>query len=194
MVSVTKRRRPFEADVNEFIINKRVLSDRLNLLKISDSSTYEESFCDRAYGNHTQQYGSVTDEYTNLPKKYHDGIQSIESLKLSLNDESTNSSSTFVNPFDYLIGAKSKYVRKVDYLIDEVIRKTRRKFGQCNMNTCFVPSNIGPQPTTDHALSVYHTIPIEGSTIKSSSKSVLSQMQTLEDQLIEGTYGNPYPK
>lgn len=54
---------------------------------------------------------------------------------------------------------KGKYGRRVDFLVDELIRKSRRVAEQhCNnYNTSDsdfqIPSNVGPQPTTDLALT-----------------------------------------
>jgi len=190
MVTETaKRRRPHEADLNEFIVNKRVLSDHLNLLKISDHDN-TDMFCDTVFENNTQKQFGVTNGHISLSKKYHNGIQPNTTLQTTGTDTGSSDDSkdnNFVNPFEYLIGAKSKYVRKVDYLIDEVIRKTRRKFGQNNASTCFVPSNIGPQPTTDHALSVYHENLLQKSNIPPRNSTIAKD--AFEGQL---SVGNVY--
>jgi len=51
---------------------------------------------------------------------------------------------------------KSSFSRKVDLLIDEVIRKSRQKFSHSSFESEMdaIPSSVGPHPLTDHALSV----------------------------------------
>lgn len=54
-------------------------------------------------------------------------------------------------------GGKRKYVRKVDYLVDELIRKTRKT---CDIPVyasdpdAILPPNVGPSPRTDQAISI----------------------------------------
>jgi hypothetical protein len=50
-----------------------------------------------------------------------------------------------------------KYGRKVDFLIDNLIRKTRRTTEAQKYNDfdSQIPHTIGPEPTTDHILSLY---------------------------------------
>lgn len=56
-----------------------------------------------------------------------------------------------------LRGGQRKYVRKVDYLVEELIRKSR-KLTEINCLAenpdCVLPPYVGPSPRTDHALSI----------------------------------------
>lgn len=57
--------------------------------------------------------------------------------------------STFV-----LKGGKMQYVRKIDFLVDDLIRKTNKTLGWvggCTELSC-IPSSIGPDPSTDRRL------------------------------------------
>ena len=60
--------------------------------------------------------------------------------------ENLDYDSTFV-----VKGGKMKYVRKIDFLVDDLIRKTNKTLGWmggCTELSC-IPSSIGPDPTTD---------------------------------------------
>lgn len=62
---------------------------------------------------------------------------------------------TFIATFK---GGRKQYVRKVDYLVDELIRKTRRTLqhqpGSQGQEEGSIPNVIGPHPAVDHALSL----------------------------------------
>lgn len=54
-------------------------------------------------------------------------------------------------------GGRMRYVRKIDYLVDELIRKTNKtvdwKGGDSDADWGNVPSSVGPQPQTDLKIS-----------------------------------------
>jgi hypothetical protein len=54
-------------------------------------------------------------------------------------------------------GGKRKFVRKVDYLVDELIRKTRKTNeipAYSSDSDSILPAFVGPSPRTDHAISI----------------------------------------
>jgi hypothetical protein len=60
--------------------------------------------------------------------------------------ENSGYDSTFI-----VKGGKMKYVRKIDFLVDDLIRKTNKTLGWvggCSDLSC-IPSSVGPDPSTD---------------------------------------------
>lgn len=86
--------------------------------------------------------------------------QSFDSMN-SKSTESDEEDQLKMEEREYMVamikGGKRKYVRKVDYLVDELIRKTRKT---CDIpvyvtdTDAYLPPNIGPSPRVDQAISI----------------------------------------
>lgn len=76
-------------------------------------------------------------------------------------------------------GGKRKYVRKVDYLVDELIRKTRKtKEVPLYLNDldAAIPANIGPSPRTDQALSILVPFSTDFCSLSRSQHAVINEV------------------
>lgn len=83
--------------------------------------------------------------------------------------------------FSMLKGGRRQYVRKVDNLVDDLIRKTRRTevHPSGTYEEMSIPSVIGPSPTVDHALSLVLTDPyLAQAKLHKHSKLLLPSPQT----------------
>eukprot|EP01036_Dinobryon_divergens_P023617 gene23617-31983_t len=144
-------------DLDEISYNKRILSDRFCLLKITSGGV--------------EDIGS-TEHYTAAPEQntsFFEGKGRHPSASILHSDEAI---------FPKFSRGRFKYARKVDFLIDEIIRKSRRTFCQSDEREITVPSSIGPQPTTDHALSIYHESSVVAEAVRNDREKIIQTMAT----------------
>ena len=145
-VGYFKRQRPVDEDydIESTSCNKRSLSEELSKI----SFQIEDSFCEDQE-EQCDDLGaldeiSTTDMACSSPTdKY---------LQLPGNVIGPKSPDIFGSPI-----RKPHYSRKVDFLIDEVIRKSRQKLSHAAFESEIdgtIPSAVGPHPLTDHAISV----------------------------------------
>ena len=118
--------------LDEISYNKRILSDRFCLLKITSGGV--------------EDIGS-TAHYTAAPEQNTSFLEGKGRQPSAINLHSDEPDEAIFPKC-----GRFKYARKVDYLIDEIIRKSRRTFCHSDEREITVPSSIGPQPTTDQAI------------------------------------------
>ena len=129
-----KRARSCENDsdeLEELSFNKRILSDKFNLLKITSSGSDVGDNIDFV------PFGGQSTSFAELSQYPPPNVQSDEAI------------------FPNFSCGRYKYTRKVDYLIDDLIRKSRKTFCHSDEREIKIPNSVGPQPTTDSALSLY---------------------------------------
>jgi hypothetical protein len=67
-----------------------------------------------------------------------------------------NKSSTYDSFIHVIKGGKAKYLRKIDYLVDDLIRKSQRKelnkYYENDSMVMMIPSSIGPNPLNDQRI------------------------------------------
>jgi hypothetical protein len=151
--------------LDEISYNKRILSDRFCLLKITSGGVED-------IGYSANYITSLENDTSFLEGKGRYPSAS----NLHSDDEAK---------FPNFSRGRFKYARKVDYLIDEIIRKSRRTFCQSDEREITVPSSIGPQPTTDHALSIYHESSVVAEALKNDREKIIRPKATLS-QPMEG--------
>jgi hypothetical protein len=68
----------------------------------------------------------------------------------------SNKSSTYDSFIHVIKGGKVKYLRKIDYLVDDLIRKSQRKelnkYYENDSMVMMIPSSIGPNPLNDQRI------------------------------------------
>lgn len=151
MFEFASKKRCRKEDDSLFSAQKRSITSKLSNIKFDDDvpneqkekDVYEGIFCDQ------QVPDTCTDSYIGASMTCR-AAPGDDEIECNSNDEYMAPSCT-----PSFLG-KSRYVRKVDYLIDEVIRKSRMKY---NHNTSLesqvdfsIPSSIGPHPMTDRLL------------------------------------------
>lgn len=168
--SLKKRSRAIQ-ETEDFCMNKRVLSDGFNLLKISDPVEIDTQQCDEIL---LHDICNQTDDNT-----YSVVESSVETVHSAVDNQGRKKSTSkgkvcgptmpilsLDNSVESLLsipsGPRHKYVRKVDCMIDDIIRKSRRKWGQfgssvgdSRMDHFTLPNSVGPHPLTDRSLSLY---------------------------------------
>eukprot|EP01039_Chlorochromonas_danica_P000326 gene326-349_t len=139
------------ADVNTINDDQSVCSNsefsRLNSLETVNTIISEEESEDERSRSHRSQH-----------HHYHQPQQQQQQQYMSggiAEGDGIADPTTFIATFK---GGRKQYVRKVDYLVDELIRKTRRTLQQqpnsLGQEECSIPNVIGPHPAVDHALSL----------------------------------------
>ena len=150
-----KRARSCENDsdeLEELSFNKRILSDKFNLLKITSSGSDVGDNIDFVpFGG---QSTSVA-EFSQYPPPNVNNLQSNFSC------------------------GRYKYARKVDYLIDNLIRKSRKTFCHSDEREIKIPNSIGPQPTTDRALSLYRESSIIAAALRLDREKIVPSAASL---------------
>eukprot|EP01038_Epipyxis_sp_PR26KG_P008674 gene8674-11719_t len=139
----------FFVDEAEYIKNKRILQESLEQLRITPD-TPPNTPC-------TQNNRIINNNFNiNLESNIvNDDSAIYEGNQVESNEE-------FIS---VLKGGRRKYLRKVDYLVDELIRKSHRN-QNFNSSTndesqTWIPNSIGPQPGTDNNLISNKNWPIQ---------------------------------
>lgn len=96
----------------------------------------------------------VVDE-NDLTRSHHGESSDVESnpaVRVDL-DSTLEVEEDAINAFVHTMkGGKLQYIRKIDFLVDDLVRKTNRTLnwaGGVNSVLCCIPSAIGPHPGTD---------------------------------------------
>jgi hypothetical protein len=147
MENVCRRKRERSNAENElkYKQNKRILNEGLQSLNLNQYTTITDA--------------SIDDIDDLLPIDNHVGvIDSDTNHSYDTDDEAQNQPLEEEHLISVLKGGQIKYLRKVDFLVDELIRKSHRT--EVSKQFCpkdfdsNLPSTLGPSPTTDHALSM----------------------------------------
>ena len=171
----------FRSDRDDFMdeisCNKRVLSDRFCLLKITS---------DEDIAAHVPEQSTSFLEGKGTRKSKSSSYRGVYG---------PNANNLLPDVSDEAIFPRGryKYARKVDYLIDEIIRKSRRTFCQPDEREITVPSSIGPQPTTDHALSIYHEGSIVAEAVRNDREKI-TQTRATSSQITKRTEHSLSPR
>eukprot|EP01031_Cornospumella_fuschlensis_P031254 gene31254-37766_t len=154
-----KRERPHDSAMDEdYFRSKRILQEGFRSMSIEEPSRHSSiyGYSQISEGNGDDQ--SVADMGEELRR------QNSETSTISEEESDDERSRRFPSKYEDIFvsaikGGRRQYVRKVDFLVDELIRKTQRTCMRGDRTggdyeTIYIPSNVGPQPTTDHALAL----------------------------------------
>lgn len=150
---------------------------RLRCLDMEEFQKHKKYVEDYGINNLKISFDADDIKPSNIPPKSNPSSsitnnQSIHPPLISNSSNDTLNSSEDMS-IEVLIKGK-KFVRKVDFLIDNLIRKTRKlnRFPSYDFDSN-IPNTIGPQPTTDHAISQFR-----------NSNNTVSASPTLSNTLI----------
>ena len=129
-------------DMNEFQRNKKFIED-FGIRNLNISLNHSDDRIDSEHLSPISSSSGASYMSDSLVKRY------------NVNNKSQYKEPTTAPPADMIFNG-SKFVRKVDHLIDNLIRKTRKlhQFPNYSIDSN-IPNNVGPQPTTDHAISQF---------------------------------------
>ena len=164
--SNSEKKRLRALDLDEFQNAKKRIFDGIGSLSLHDEKT---SHIDRNQSTASSSSNKYTERSVIINKSNASGT-----LALSPRSPIYNNNQTYVNNEtsavmsidsdinelceDFPTLSTKKPIRKVDFLIDDLIRKSRRKYEPTLQSSEIdydsnIPSSIGPKPTTDQILS-----------------------------------------
>ena len=176
--ALSKRIRPYDScdEFDECSFSKRVLSEGFSLLKITNSDTDDRTISANDSESVKSENRTKSCLLARYPQKQSRGFEAYYGPNCTPPIfMASDSSNEKVYPTNN--GGRYKYARKVDFLIDEIIRKSRRTYEyehRLNDGDWYIPNTLGPQPTTDRAISVFRD-DIVSSAIKSTARSTFAK-------------------
>lgn len=145
----------------EYMKSKRLLQEGFRTMTIGDQM--RDSFLNSFHSSQSENTDdqSVSDAVDgNIAPNL---LERHNSVETSISEEDSDDDRDRVRIYgdnDIFIsaikGGRQQYVRKVDFLVDELIRKNQRT--SMNLNSqqeITIPGTLGPHPGTDNALSVF---------------------------------------
>lgn len=117
-----------------------------------------EGFCSLTLADAKHPLPIDTDEQSACEVE---GIERLNSTETVASEDSSQEASTSSDVFfSAFKGGRMQYVRKVDYLVDELIRKTQRTaLHRPSEELACIPASVGPHPASDHAISLLAPAP-----------------------------------
>ena len=161
----SEKKRLRALDLDEFQNAKKRIFDGLGSLSLHDEKT---SHIDRNQSTASSSSNKNNERYLITDKSNTQSTFSLSPRSQSLSQTYNNTHETTtvmsidsdINELceDFPTLSTKKPIRKVDFLIDDLIRKSRRKYEPTLQSTEIdydsnIPSSVGPKPTTDHILS-----------------------------------------
>mmetsp|Transcript_19831 Transcript_19831/g.33175 ORF Transcript_19831/g.33175 Transcript_19831/m.33175 type:complete len:259 (-) Transcript_19831:4651-5427(-) len=147
------RKRKVVESAEQYHQNKRLIDDGFRSLRVSSPRSVPQKLDENAVGG--------THIASNPPLlQANTSSVPVEDASIGLPSERSSSDHTVDNDemIAILKGGRRKYLRKVDYLVDNIIRKTHRTcssvHGECNYLDPSIPSSVGPHPLTDSPLGM----------------------------------------
>lgn len=158
LFEMENRKKRSRLDDEDYVANKRLISEAITHLHLESTNEndtpnnemlFEKNADSNSYCTDTMSINDYKEFNEVMKAKYLDDLSSSEDEMCEYDEDQE----TFI---PVLKGGKTKYLRKVDYLVDELIRKSHRTSLAMNgdhQTIGYLPASIGPQPNVDQALT-----------------------------------------